>query len=288
MDILPQIIINSLVAGSIYALIAIGFSLIYGATKFFNLAHGVMAIVGAYTVLFLTQTLGLNIFISVIGGVVLAGLLGYILDKIVYLQMRKNKASNMIMLVASLGVFTVIQAIVAMIFGSQFQTLGNSLTNTAVYPIAGGTITQIQIYIFLSLFIVGTGLILILQKTNLGKAIRAISDDEEVAKIVGINTNKVIGYVFFIGSAIAGLAGVLVGYDTGVIPTMGMFLLLKGVIAAIIGGVGSIAGAIIGAFLLGVVENFGIWTISAEWKDAIAFVLLILFLIFKPRGIMNK
>ena len=132
------------------------------------------------------------------------------------------------------------------------------------------------------------GLVLLLKYTMFGKAIKAVSDDEEVAKIVGINTNKIISYVFFIGSAIAGLGGILVGFDTGIEPTMGFALLLKGVIAAIIGGVGSIYGALIGAFLLGFVENFGIWQISGEWKDAIAFILLILFLIFRPRGIMNK
>ena len=121
-----------------------------------------------------------------------------------------------------------------------------------------------------------------------GKSVRAVSDDEEVSKIVGINTNRVIGIVFFIASAAAGLAGILFAYDTALEPTMGMPLLLKGVIAAIIGGVGNLWGGVIGAFLLGFIENFGIWKISGEWKDAIAFAVLILFLIFRPRGIMNK
>jgi branched-subunit amino acid ABC-type transport system permease component len=124
--------------------------------------------------------------------------------------------------------------------------------------------------------------------TMFGKAIKAISDDEEVAKIVGINTNRIIGYVFFISSAIAGLAGILVGYDTGIEPIMGMPLLLKGVIAAIVGGVGNIYAGVLGAFLLGFVENFGIWKISGEWKDAIAFGLLLLFLIFRPKGLIKK
>ena len=121
-----------------------------------------------------------------------------------------------------------------------------------------------------------------------GKSVRAVSDDEEVAKIVGINTERVIGWIFFIGSAVAGLAGILVGFDTGIQPTMGLNLLLKGIIAAIVGGVGNIWGALLGAILLGFVENFGIWKISGEWKDAIAFVLLILFLIFRPKGIIKS
>lgn len=152
----------------------------------------------------------------------------------------------------------------------------------------GGVITQTQLVILLSVALVTAGLVALLYKTQFGKAVRAISDDEEVARIIGINTNKIIGYVFFIGSAIAGLAGILVGFDVGIEPTMGLNLLLKGVIASIVGGVGNFYGGVLGAFLLGFVENFGIWKISGEWKDAIAFALLIIFLIFRPRGIMNK
>ena len=132
------------------------------------------------------------------------------------------------------------------------------------------------------------GLALLLKYTIFGKAIKAVNDDEEVAKIIGINTNKIIGRVFFIGSAIAGLSGILIGFDTGIEPTMGLGLLLKGVIASIIGGIGNLYGGVIGAFFLGFIENFGIWKISGEWKDAIAFALLIIFLLFRPQGIIKK
>ena len=288
MDIIPQLVLNSIIAGSIYALIALGFNLIYGATKFFNLSHGVMAAIGGYTVFYFAKTLGWNLPLSIVVGVLLAGLIGYALDKLVYFPLRKRKASNMVLLVASLGLFTAIQAIIAILFTSQFQTLSQNISGQRIYEILGGVITQTQLTILISALVITVGLVLLLKYTMFGKAIKAVSDDEEVAKIVGINTNKIISYVFFIGSAIAGLGGILVGFDTGIEPTMGFALLLKGVIAAIIGGVGSIYCALIGAFLLGFVENFGIWQISGEWKDAIAFILLILFLIFRPRGIMNK
>src|SRR3989344_2413068 len=268
MDILPQLIINSIIAGAIYTLIALGFNLIYGATKFFNLAHGVMAAVGGYSVFYFAKTFGL--------------------DRLVYSPLRKRKASNMVLLVASLGAFTAIQAIIAILFTSQFKTLSQGVGTQRIFEVFGGVITQTQIIIILAAILVMVGLVLLLYKTQLGKAVRAISDDEEVARIVGINTNKVISYTFFIGSAIAGLAGILVGFDTGIEPTMGLSLLLKGVIASIVGGIGNIYGGVFGAFLLGFVENFGIWKISGEWKDAIAFALLIIFLIFRPKGIMNK
>ncbi len=287
MDIIPQIILNSVIAGAIYTLVALGFNLIYGATKFFNLAHGVMAAIGGYAVFYFAKTLGLNIYLAVIIGVALAGLIGYGLDKFIYLPLRKRKASNMVLLVASLGAMTALQAIVAILFSSQFKTLSQGVGTQKIFQVFGGVITQTQVVILLTAIFVMVGLALLLYKTQFGKAVRAISDDEEVARIVGINTNKIIGYVFFIGSAIAGLAGILVGFDTGIEPTMGLSLLLKGVIASIVGGVGNIYGGVLGGFLLGFVENFGILKISGEWKDAIAFGLLIIFLIFRPRGIMN-
>ncbi len=286
MNIIPQLIINSLIAGAIYTLITLGFNLIYGATKFFNLAHGVMATIGGYAVFYLTKKFGLPIIPSAILGIIIAGLVGYLLDKSVYLTLRKRKASNLVLLVASLGAFTFIQALIAIFFGSQFQSL--STTSQKIFNIANGTITQTQILILSFAFIISIALALLLKFTLFGKQVKAISDDEEVSKIVGINTNKIIGYIFFIGSAIMGLTGILIGFDIGLEPTMGMNLLLKGVIAAIIGGIGNIYGGILGAFLLGFVENFGIWKISGEWKDAIAFALLIVFLLFRPSGIMNQ
>ena len=283
-----QLILNSIIAGAIYTLVALGFNLIYGATKFFNLAHGVLAAVGGYSVFFFGKTMGWNIYFATALGIIFAGLLGYGLDKFVYLPLRRRKASKMILLVASLGALTAIQAIIAILFTSQFRTLSQNTGAQKIYEVFGGVITETQLVILITGIAIMTVLALILKYTMFGKTIKAISDDEEVARIVGINTDKIIGYVFFIGSAIAGLAGILVGFDTGIQPTIGLGLLLKGVIASIVGGIGNVYGGVIGAFLLGFVENFGIWKISGEWKDAIAFALLIIFLIFRPRGIMNK
>lgn len=288
MSILPQLVANSLIAAGTYALVAMGFTLIYSATKFFNLAHGTMAAIGGYAAFFLLNRFAeFNDYVLavVIIAALFTGLCGYLLDRIVYVPLRKRKASNMVLLVASLGVFTIIQAAIAMIFTSQFQTLA---VNPSVFTIAGASITSTQLFIIASAVIVLILLVLLLRKTLFGKEIRAISDDLEVAKIAGINTEKIIGWTFFVGSAVAGLAGVLIGLDTGLQPTMGLEILLKGVIAAIIGGMESVSGALLGALLLGFAENFGVWKISGEWKDSIAFALLILFLLFRPQGIMKK
>lgn len=288
MDIIPQLIVNSIIAGSLYALVAISFNFIYGATRFFNLAHGAIAVVGGYTVYFLTKILNWPSIPAIILGILCAGLLGYLSEVFIYRPLRARKSSNMILLVASLGLLTAIQSIVAIFFSSQFQTLNQTNSTVRTFNLFGGVITEIQLIMFVSVMLIMFCLSLILNFTFFGKSIRAISDDEEVSRMVGIDTKRVIAGVFFIGSAIAGLSGILIGYDTGLEPVMGMSLLLKGVIASIVGGIGNIYGSVLGAFLLGFVENFGIWKISGEWKDAIAFGLLIIFLLFRPNGIFSK
>src|SRR3989344_2725030 len=288
MEILPQLIINSLIAGSIYAILAMSFNFIFSATKFFNFVHGSYALIAGYAVFYFSKTLGLPVFPAVVIGILVAGASGFIFDKLINLPLRIRKSTNTVKLVASIGLFTIIQAFVAILFTSQFQTLSNASSNQKIYQISSAVFTQTQLIMFVSAALIFIGLIILLKFTLFGKAINALSDDEEVAKIVGINTNKIISYVFLIGAGLAGWAGILVGFDTGIEPTMGLHLFLKAVIAAVVGGMGSVGGAFLGAFLLGFAENFGIWKISGEWKDAIAFGLLIIFLLFRPQGIIKK
>ena len=288
MDILPQLVMNSIIAGAIYAVVALGFNLIYGTVKFFDIGYGSLTAVGGYTVFLLYKRLGFDLAISIIAAMIVAGLVGYLIYRFVYAPLRARKATNMVMLVASLGAFIIIQAVVAMLFTSQFQTLSKSVGTQRIFEFGGGGITQTQVIILLSALLIMLVLALFVEHTRFGKAVQAIADDEEVSKIVGINTNRIVGWVFAIGSAIAGLAGIFIGFDTGIEPTMGLSILLKGVVAAIVGGIGNIYGGVAGAFLLGFAENFGIWKISGEWKDAIAFVVLIVFLLFRPQGIFKK
>ena len=283
-----QILMNGLIAGSIYALLAMGFALIYANTKFFNMAHGAMTTVGGYAVYYLGRELGWNIYPSVVLGVLVAGIMGYLLNLGIFERIKQRKSSNTVLLVASLGAMIIIQSFVAILFTNQFQTLSDNSSLEKLYNIGSAVVTQTQVGIFISAVVIFIALLLVFKFTRFGKMMLATSDDEKVAEIIGVNTRRIIRQVFFIGSAIAGLAGIWVGFDTGLEPIMGMNLLLKGVIATIIGGLGQIQGAFLGAFLLGLVENFGIWKISGEWKDAIAFGLLIIFLLFRPKGILNK
>jgi len=288
MDILPQLIVNSIIAGAIYSMIALGFNLIYGTVKFFDISYGALTAVGSYAVFFFYKKLGLDLYLSVMIGVLITSLVGYIIYRFVYAPLRERKSSGIVMLVGSLGVFTAVQAIIAILFSSQFQTLSINTGSSKTFNIFGGIITDVQLITLIIVVVIMLAIALILNKSLFGKAVKAVGDDEEVAKIVGIDTSKIIGWVFVIGSAIAGLAGILIGFDTGIEPTMGMSLLLKGVIASIIGGIGNVYGGVLGAFLLGFIENFGIWQISGEWKDAISFGVLIIFLLFRPQGILKK
>jgi branched-chain amino acid transport system permease protein len=185
-------------------------------------------------------------------------------------------------------VLTVIEAILAMTFTSQFQTLSKNSAGARTIDIMGGVMTETQVWILGSALLVMTVLGLVLRYTMFGKSIRAIADDEEVAQIVGINSERVIGIVYFVGAAIAGLAGISIGFDTGIQPTMGMSVLLAGVVSVIVGGIGNVYGGVLGAFLLAVVENAGVWFLSGEWKSAIAFFVLIIFILFRPQGIWPK
>jgi len=286
--LLPQIIINSLIAGSLYTLTAMGFSLVYSCTKFVNLTHGMVAAAGGYIVFYLAKILGLDMSFSIIFGVLSAGILGQGLNMIIFEPLKRRRSSNTVLLVASLGAMIVIQSLLAIFFTSQFQTLGDSNTIRKIYIFSNIVVTQAQIVILLSALVSFATLASILKFTKFGKMARAINDNEEAATIVGINTEKIIRWLFFLGSTIAGLAGILAGFDTGLQPTIGMNLLIKGYIATVIGGIGSIKGALIGSLILGIAENFGTWKVSGEWKDAIAFILLTAFLLFRPRGVFKK
>ncbi|TSC86966.1 MAG: Uncharacterized protein G01um10148_71 [Parcubacteria group bacterium Gr01-1014_8] len=288
MEIAVQIALNAVIAGALYSLAALGFNLVYNTARFFDLGYGAVAATGAYAVFYFYKTLQFDLLSSIALGILIAGALGFLIEKVVYRQLRARKASQTVLLIASLGVLTVVQAIIAIIFSSQFQTLSRNIGASRIYNVYGGVMTETQVIILCSGLSIMTALGIILRYTLFGKAIKAVADDEEVAQIVGINSERLIGIVFFIGSAIGGIAGIAVGFDTGIQPTMGMTLLLSGVVAAIIGGMGNVYGGVIGAFLLAAIENAGVWYLSGEWKAAIAFAILILFLLFRPQGLFQK
>ncbi len=247
-----QFFTNGIIVGSIYALIAIGFTVIYRTVKFFHFSHGIVYTAGAYFAYSLVILLHLNFILSFFLSIGLTAVLGIAINKIVYYPLRLKKASNLIFLLASFGVFIILQNFIALIYGNQILTLRTGPVKEG-YHILGAVITPIQITILVVSILLMVLLWLFIQKTKLGKAMRAVSDDPIAASVVGINPEKTITASFAIGSALAGAAGILISLETNIEPTMGFTAILKGIIASIIGGIGSIPGAMFGGFFMGIV-----------------------------------
>lgn len=283
---LYQVIANGVIAGSVYAIIALGFTIIYRTARFFHFAHGAVYTVGAYLAYTLAISLGLNPILSFLLASVFAGVVGVGIDRLVYYPLRKQKAANLVFLLASFGVFIFLQNLVQLIYGAQILTLRTGPVKEG-HHILGAVITDIQILILVVSALLFLSLWLFVQRTKLGKAMRAVADDPIGASVVGIHPEKIILASFAIGSVLAGAAGILISLETNIEPTMGMNAILKGIIASIVGGIGSIPGAIFGGLFLGLAENFGIWKIQAGWKDCIAFLILIIFLLLRPGGIFG-
>jgi branched-chain amino acid transport system permease protein len=217
----------------------------------------------------------------------LAAILGVAIDRLVYLPLRRNNAPDLVLLIASFGVFIFIQNFLQLIYGAQILTIRTGPVEKG-YEIGSAVITPIQALILAVSLVLLAAVWLALEKTRMGKAIRAVADDPAGASVCGINPDRVVLSSFALGSALAGMAGALISLETNIEPTMGMNAILKGIIASIIGGIGSVPGAALGGLLLGVVENLGVWKIQAGWKDTIAFAVLIIFLLVRPRGILGK
>ena len=282
-----QLFLNGIIAGSIYALVALGFTMIYRTVKFFHFAHGVVYAAGAYFAYSFTISLHLPFAVSFFLSATFAALLGMGIDKLVYHPLRLRKASNLVLLIASFGVFIVLQNLIALIYGNRILILKTGPVREGYKVLAGASITPVQIAILVTSILLMILLWTFMKYSKTGKAMRAISDDIIAASIVGIDPNKLIPATFAIGSALAGVAGVLISLETNIEPTMGMPAILKGIIASIIGGIGSIPGAAFGGFSLGLAENLGVWKIHAGWKDCISFAILIVFLLARPRGLLG-
>ncbi|MEX2410187.1 MAG: branched-chain amino acid ABC transporter permease [Candidatus Paceibacterota bacterium] len=282
-----QLLINGLIAGAIYALVAAGFSLIYRTSKFVNFAHGTVVAVGAYILYALFSLANIGFGISVILTIILSAFFGWLMNLLVFRTLRKRGSNNIILLLSTVGILILIESLIQLIFGASVKTIG-FLKIAKGLEFLGAIITPLQIVIIITATILLIALFLFIKKTKMGKAIRAVSDNKDVAEIVGISSEKIYSYAFIIGSAIAGIAGILIGMEQNLKPTMGTNLMIKGFTGAVIGGMSSVSGAVVGSFILGLIENFGIWFLPSGYKDAIAFVILFIFLIIKPEGIFGK
>lgn len=282
-----QIIINILITFSIVLLSANSFRIIYHVSRFFHIAHAITITFAAYFTFHFSQQIALPLFFAISLAVLLAMALGVCTEQFLYKPIRKRNSHSFVLLIASLGVYVVLQNIISLIWGDATLSIRTGEVKVG-HQIFGAYITTIQIITIAVSIIVLILSLVFYRFTQLGRQMRAVSSNNELSKVFGINSNMVILWAFAIGSGLAGIAGILVAFDTDMRPTMGFNLLLNGVVAMIIGGVGSIWGLVGGAFLLATAQHLGAYYIDSKWMDAIAYVILILFLIWKPLGFSGQ
>lgn len=279
-------IINGLNLGSIYALVALGYTMVYGIAKLINFAHGDIIMVGSYTVFVCMSMLGLPMWPSLFCSIVVCACLGVVIEKIAYKPLRS--ASRISLLITAIGMSFFLENLAQLIFSANPQKFPPLVT---LPPLKIGIITISANYYltFLISVVLMIVLHLFVQKTKTGKAMRAVSEDNGAASLMGIDINKTISITFAIGSALAAVAGILYSSSYLLIrPTMGSGLGLKAFVAAVIGGIGFIPGAVLGGFALGLIESLTKAYISTQFSDAIVYGLLIVMLVFKPEGILGK
>ena len=275
--------------GSIYAIIALGYTMVYGIAKMLNFAHGDVIMVGAFVILTAITKAGMSPLLSVILGVVVCTVMGVVIEMVAYRPLRKA-ASNLAVLITALGVSYLLQNLALLIFGADAKSFVTVIDVPNVTLFDGQlTIKGITIVTIVTCLIIMIGLTLFVNKTKPGRAMKAVSEDKDAAQLMGVNVNATISLTFAIGSGLAAIAGLLLcsAYPT-LTPYTGAMPGIKAFVAAVFGGIGSIPGAMVGGILLGIIEIFGKAYISSQVADAIVFAVLIIVLLVKPTGLFGK
>ena len=288
MTLFLSYLVNGISLGSVYAIIALGYTMVYGIAKMLNFAHGDVIMVGAYISFCVTQYMGLPALVSVVAAMAVCTLLGIVIERLAYKPLRQ--ATSLAVLITAIGVSYFLQNMALLIWASNPKSLA-SVVNFGSLRLFGGrlVITSEALTTVLANIVSMIALTLFTGKTKIGKAMRAVSEDKGAAELMGINVNATISMTFAIGSALAAIAGVLLcsSYPT-LMPTTGSMPGIKAFTAAVFGGIGSIPGAMIGGILLGIIEILGKAYVSTELGDAFVFAVLIVVLLVKPSGLLGK
>ena len=281
-------LINGISLGSVYAIIALGYTMVYGIAKMLNFAHGDIIMVGGFTAFTVVSTMGGSPIVGILAAVVVCTALGVAVERIAYRPLRD--ASPLAVLITAIGVSYLLQNVALLIFGPNARQF-TSVVNLPPLKLAGGelSISSVTIVTILACVVIMAGLMFFINKTKIGQAMLAVSEDRGAATLMGINVNRTIAITFAIGSALAAIAGVLLcsAYPS-LTPYTGSMPGIKAFVAAVFGGIGSIPGALIGGVLLGVIENLTKAYISSQLSDAIVFSVLIIVLLVRPTGILGK
>ena len=285
MSLLISQLFNGLQTGSIYALVALGYSMVDGIILLLNFAHGDIIMVGAYTAFYAMTTFHLHPVVSVVLAVITSTLLGVVIEKVAYTPLRS--APRLSLLITAIGISFLLENGAQLLFGADTKSMDVIIPGSVTLG-SGITISYTAIVTIVVTVAAMVALTLLVQKTRLGKAMRAVSEDMGAAQLMGISLNKTISFTFAVGSALAGIGSVLYlcAYSQAS-PTMGSMLGLKAFVAAVLGGIGSIPGAMLGGFAIGLLEALVAAVGLSVWKDGVVFAILILVLLIKPTGILG-
>lgn len=283
-----QQLVNGITIGSTYALVAIGYSLIFGVLQLINFANGSLYMLGGYLTLVMYLALNGNIAIALVISLIITGFVGFLVDFVGLRKLRADNAPRMAGLISTLGISTVIDNVIQIWFGTETKSFPNFL-DFGHFNIGNAVISWTQIIILISSLLLMSVFSLIVYKTKAGKSMRAVAQNVNAARLMGIDVKLVISATFIVSAVLACVAGSLVGsYYQTIDTTMGFSIGMKTFAAAVLGGVGSLPGAMLGGLIVGVVETIGASYVSSGYRDAIAFLILILVLLIKPSGILGK
>ncbi len=283
-----QYLINGVSIGSVYAIIALGYTMVYGIAKMLNFAHGDIIMVGAYISFCVTNYLGLPAFVSVLAAMAVCTLLGIIIEGLAYKPLRGTP--SLAVLITAIGVSYFLQNAAQLIWSSSPKNFTSIISAGSIVLFDGDIVITAEVLLTVAVSVlVMIGLTLFTSKTRTGKAMRAVSEDRDAAQLMGINVNRTISTTFAIGSALAAVAGVLLCSTVPTLqPTTGAMPGIRAFTAAVFGGIGSIPGAMLGGILLGIIETFSKVYLSTQFSDAIVFSVLIIILLVKPAGLLGK
>ena len=286
-----QQLVNGITLGGVYALIAVGYTMVYGVIQLINFAHGEIYMLGAFLAYTLVAVVGMPFFPAFILTLLICAVLGVVLDFVAYRPLRK--APRLAALITAIGMSIFLQNMAMLIWGSQIKSYPRDILpaffSESALTFGDVTLSWLQLFILFITLLFMIILHLTIHKTRIGMAMRAISQDKTASALMGIGVNRVISFTFAIGSAMGGMAGILVGlYYNAIFPTMGYVAGIKAFAAAVLGGIGSVPGAMLGGGVLGIAEVMGAGYISSEYRDGISYAVMIAVILFKPSGLIGK
>jgi len=284
---MSQILANVVFLGSATFLTAISFSLIFSTGRFFHFAHAAVITSGAYGCFAFSRWLSLPMLVSVPFAIVTGTGIGWSLDLAIYRPLRHKGASPLILLLASLGIYIILQNGLSMLFGDDTKVIAGSATARS-FDIVGARVTGIQLIVMGLAATVCVAKVFLLDKTRIGLALRAVANSPELAKVSGVDFDKTMGIAFCMGSFLASVAGLCQAFDVGMTPTMGLPMLLLGVVAVVLGGGGKTLGIAAASFLLASVQAMAGWWLGTHWEETAAFLLLVAFLLYRPQGLLGR